>query len=414
MHASFLGACALLCATAVLAQGADADWAFSGQLRLQADSRNAAAQGPLAQANALQAGTAPQLAQGVTAEAELHASGVHWGATATASQQARDAQPAHTSSWFNELFATATADSWNLLAGKKIVSWDVGYAFRPNDLVQQETRRTLVSTLPEGRPVLMAERFDADSAWSLVFANPSSSREQTGASEPALAAHYYQRQGALDWYGFARLAQRTGSSVGAALAWVPADALELHASARYLQHADSLALAAGTAPLVTANPWQSSLSGEATQALVGGSWTHASQLSVLLELWWDGTALSPADWSAWRQRNQSLGQLASRGLPAAAVAGNLAWQADALGASSSLQRNNLYARISWDIDAWQPALDLLYHPDDGGLLLTAALLWKGDRTQLQAGVRVTTGPADAVLQQLPLQRQAYVQTRWLF
>jgi hypothetical protein len=96
------------------------------------------------------------------------------------------------------------------------------------------------------------------------------------------------------------------------------------------------------------------------------------------------------------------------------VAGNLAWQADALGASSSLQRNNLYARISWDIDAWQPALDLLYHPDDGGLLLTAALLWKGDRTQLQAGVRVTTGPADAVLQQLPLQRQAYVQTRWLF
>ena len=37
------------------------------------------------------------------------------------------------------------AGAWEWTAGRKVVGWDVGYGFRPNDLVQQEQRRTLVS-----------------------------------------------------------------------------------------------------------------------------------------------------------------------------------------------------------------------------------------------------------------------------
>jgi hypothetical protein len=39
--------------------------------------------------------------------------------------------------------------------------------------VQQEQRRTLVSQPLQGRPVLMAEQFGAESAWSLVAVNPT-------------------------------------------------------------------------------------------------------------------------------------------------------------------------------------------------------------------------------------------------
>jgi hypothetical protein len=119
-------------------------------------------------------------------------------------------------------------------------------------------------------------------------------------------------------------------------------------------------------------------------------------------------------WSQWQQRNKNLQQLGSLGAPSSAVAGNLAWQSDAFGVSSSLHRSNVYTRISWDIDAWQPAIDLLYHPTDAGLMLTASLLWKGDRMQVQGGVRINSGPNDAVLTQLPVQRQAYVLASWAF
>jgi hypothetical protein len=397
----------LLHALGAAAQTGDANLPFSGQLRLQWDARNVNPAGPLAQANALVPGTAALAGDGATLEAELRSSGRGWNASATLQQQARGSR-----TWLNEAVATHDAGSWQFSAGKKIVAWDVGYAFRPNDVVQQEERRTLISSLAEGRPVLMAEHFDADTAWSWVWVNPTKSHDQRGAGEPALAARVYQRQGAVDWHGFARLGAHTGASVGAAMAWVASDAVELHASARYLNRADGKALDPAATGLVRSDPWQVATLHHATQALLGATWTHESQLSLLAEAWWDGTAQSDAQWDAWHGRNASLAELPARGLPAGAVAGNLAWQGAAFGASSSLRRSNLYLRLSWEKEGWQPALDLLVHPADGGRLLTAALAHKGDRVLWQGGWRVSAGPAQAVLMQLPVRRQGYIVATW--
>ncbi|MBP6251327.1 MAG: hypothetical protein KA387_01160 [Rubrivivax sp.] len=66
------------------------------------------------------------------------------------------------------------AGAWAFSAGKKVLGWGVGYARRPNDVVQQEVRRrSLSGTSPQGRPLLQAEYFDADSAYSLVRVNPN-------------------------------------------------------------------------------------------------------------------------------------------------------------------------------------------------------------------------------------------------
>jgi hypothetical protein len=135
---------------------------------------------------------------------------------------------------------------------------------------------------------------------------------------------------------------------------------------------------------------------------------------LLAEAWWDGSAPSDAQWHEWMQRNRQLSAMSTLGAPAAAVAGNLAWQAQALGLSQNLRRSNVYLRLSWEYEGWQPALDLLYHPADGGRMVTAALLYKGDRVQVQAGLRQYGGPAPSVLAQLPSSRQAYWALTWAF
>jgi hypothetical protein len=409
-----LGSIALVIASAAAAQTESSAPPLSGQLRLQWDQRQASMIGPQALADAVLPGTLAAPGNGATVAAELRSSGKGWNASATLEQQTQQGVATQKRAWVNELVASHDAGSWQFSAGKKIVAWDVGYAFRPNDVVQQEERRTLISTLDEGRPVLMAEHFDADSAWSWVWVNPTKAHAQTGPLEPALAARVYQHHGNVDWHGFARLGAHTGGSVGTALSWVASDTTELHASARWLQRYDSLAINSAATGLTHANPWQASTVQHPLQALIGGTWTSESQLSLLGEAWWDGTAPTEQQWNDWRARNALLAHLATVGAPASAVAGNLAWQENAFNASSNLQRANLYLRLSWDYEAWQPALDLLYQPADGGRMLTAALLWKGDRVQLQGGLRTTGGPANAVLTQLPTRRQAYLTGTWSF
>lgn len=403
---------ALVCACSSWGQSADAGLGASGKLRAQWDERDANPAGPLAQANALRGGTAALPASGATLEAELRSAGRGWNAIATLQQ--RTGQASGQRAWFNELAAALDAGSWQFSAGKKIVAWDVAYAFRPNDMVQQEERRTLVSSTAEGRPVLMAELFEADRAWSVVLVNPTQPKAAPGAQEPAFAARVYQRQGAADWHGFARIGAHTAGSVGGALAWVANDALELHGSVRYLSRYDGKALDPHATGLVRSDPWHATTQSHAAQALIGGTWTHASQLSLLLEAWWDGTALSARQWRDWRTREQMLVALAAHGAPADAVAGNLAWQADALGVSPSLQRGNLFVRLSWEHEGWQPTLDLLYQPADRGRMLTAALLWKGDRVQVQGALRMLGGPSTAVLARLPQRTQAIAAVSWAF
>jgi len=393
---------------------------FSGQLRPQWIDQRANERGPLAAADALRPGTAPLPASGAIAEAELrasaHVAGI--GITSVATLQAQHYEGGATQSraWFNELYASGEAGGWQFSAGKKIVAWDVGYGFRPNDFVEQEVRRTLLSITPEGRPVLTAEHFDASTAWTFVLVNPTKDHDDRGADEPALAARVYHRDGALDWHGFARWGVRTGASAGAALAWVAGDSLELHASARYLVRADTLAIdpAAGTgAGLVSTNPWQAASASHTGQALIGGTWTNEQQISLLAEAWWDGTAPSDSQWDTWNARNGRLMSLAGVA-PTGAVAGNLAWQASAFGAASNLRRTNLFARLSWQYDKWQPAIDMLYTPADAGRIVTTSIGWQGDRVRIDAGARVYGGPSSAVLAQVPTRRIVYVAGTWTF
>ena len=387
---------------------------FSGQVRPSWTEQEANPNSLLAQAARLNPDIAALPRSGATLETELRASGHGLSGTVTLQQQRLEGTPARSKAWVNELYAAIDNGGWQFSAGKRIVAWDVGYGFRPNDVVQQETRRTLLTNTAEGRALLMAEYFDASTAWSFVAVNPTKPPAQRGAEEPAFAARVYQRDGAVDWHGFARYGAHTGGSIGAAAAWVANDALELHASWRYLNAADSTAIDPAASGLARSNPWSDATVRHVTQLLVGGTWTNAEQVSILAEAWWDGMALSDAQWNGWDQRNRQLAALVGSPSPVRAVAGNLAWQANAFSASSNLRRTNLFMRVSWTLDKWQPAFDLLYTPADAGRTVTASLGWQGDRVRVDARLRLYGGPSDAVFAQLPARRIAYVAGTWSF
>lgn len=397
----------VLCAAA-----AQAD--TGGRLRATWTDPQASGAGPLAAAEALQPGFAPAPAAATALEAELRAGGHGLNAVATVQEEHLEGDRWRAHGWFDEAYAAGGSGAWQFAAGKRVVAWDVGYAFRPNDFVQQSQRRTLLPCTDEGRALAMAEWFDAANAFSLVAVNPTHERAERGAREPALAARVYRREGAADWHGFARWGARTHASVGGALAWVADEATEVHASLRWLQAADTKAIEDGTQGLVAANPWHDASVRHATQALVGGTWTSSDQVSVLAEAWWDGTAPSNAQWDAWNRRNRELQDFEVTPAPRGAIAGNLAWQAEALQGNTSLRRANLYARLSWTHERWQPSLDLLVHPADGGRIVTAALGWQADRVRVDLAWRRYGGPARALLAQLPTKSVAVAALAWSF
>lgn len=415
MHALPLAALALAGTTAFAQAPEIPPGTLDTELRALRTLRSANPQGPLAEAGRLQPGLAT--AAPSSGSVELH-SRARWGkvsADVLLAHEHRDGGSGDTTARVNELEVAGETAGWAWNLGKKIVGWDVGQGFRPNDVVQQEQRRSLLASTPEGRPLLQAERFGADDALSLVWVNPHhlhlAPQRQRRAEESALAARGYRREGALDLHAVARLGRHSGASLGLALAWVAGDEVELHASARALQRHDGWALADGStaAVVVASNPWQLTTQGATTQWLMGASWTGSAQVSLLAEAWHDGSAPSRHQWRDWQSRNRALVNIGAQpGLPQAlrtATAGNLAWQTTPFD-GANLQRDNLYLRLAWQPDGWQLSLDGLYHPADHGRIVTAGLQWQGDRWRLNAAWRLAGGAATSVLAQLPTRSQA--------
>jgi hypothetical protein len=302
---------------------------------------------------------------------------------------------------------------WSI--GKKVLSWDVGFGFRPLDVVQQENRRALLVYALEGIPGVSAEAYGADSAWTFVLANPGRGSADQPRDDASLAVRYYRRIEGIDSYAVARLSRREEGQAGASGSWVANDNLELHASAlyqrRYELSLNALALGAGAAgefPLSLVDPIATVARENATRALLGATLSSEDGWSVLAEAWYDGTAYAATDWQALRQLSaRQLALLGQPGIPAAAIAGNLAYSSSYY-LPSNLLRENLLVHASWKIDQFTPALDLLTTPGDGGVVATVSGAYEGNRMRVDLGLRVFAGRAESAYRQLPVNRIFYL------
>jgi hypothetical protein len=394
---------------------------LSGEWRSWHQALKPNTQGPLAWAHAVQPALVAKPGSTTVSEVELRSRWRFVQGNVLLSAQHAQGDGTEWHARVQELFANAEAGAWQFSLGRKVVGWDVGYGFRPNDVVQQEQRRTLLTVTPQGRPLLQAETFGDDTATSLVWVNPQAhghALPDTPGDEAALALRWYRHRGARDEHLFARWGQHTQASVGAAVSWVATDELELHASGRWSQR--HLGWEQDTTP-GPRNPWRLGTQAGGAQWLLGGQWTGEQQQSLMLEWWHDGNAPADATWRQWQARNLALHQAASgstlpepwRSAQATQLAGMLAWQTTPL-SGSSLRQDNLFARAAWQHDAWQISADLLYMPADHGQIRTASVQWQGNRWRLNLAWRNYGGPVSALARQLPARQTLLLAATFTF
>jgi hypothetical protein len=302
----------------------------------------------------------------------------------------------------NELSFDRAAGSGFLTAGKKVMSWDVGYAFRPIDVVQQEDRRALRTPTLEGVPMLAWEAFDAERALTVVLSNPGRGRASQPRDDGALAVRLYRRIEASDQYAVLRLSRRNGIEGGAACSHVEGDALELHASILLQQRHEQWMGAGAPQQVLTRDPahWQRFDGGG--KALVGMTWTTEDKLSLFAEAWIDRAAFTGAQWNAWQKRNSALQAMS---LPAPLRLANLAWNADSL-QTSSLRQRNVMVRASQNRGDTELAADVLWMPEDGGRISSASWTWKSSPWLASLSVRSFAGNPNSIVRALPLRSLA--------
>jgi hypothetical protein len=344
-------------------------------------------------------------------ELELRAKAWDVNLVATASTTAVEQhKPEHTVI-LNELNYDFSLFGERFSLGKKIVSWDVGFGFRPLDVLQQENRRSVVTTTLEGLPYLSWERYSGSSAWMLIYTNPGQGKAGMAKNDESVALKYYLRNGATDWHVVARLSERHHVETGAGISTVPLENLEVHGSLlyqqRYEQMYNSLIGFAGM-PLSNSDPMLLHVKDHGVKALIGFTLTFESGFSLLGEAWYDAAAYSAAEWRNVRDLVTRQAALLDQGPPAGAVSGNIAYSLRYFD-RPNLVKENLLLHLSHrrEGEKWEPALDALCTPADGGLVVTASIAYFGNNFRVDSGVRQYGGARGSAYRMLPDERIIY-------
>jgi hypothetical protein len=230
-------------------------------------------------------------------------------------------------------------------------------------------------------------------------------------NDESVALKYYLRDGTTDWHAVARLSERHHVETGAGFSTVPMESLEVHGSLlyqqRYEQKYNSLVGTAGI-PLSSSDPMQLHTREYGVKALAGFTLTGESGFSLLGEAWFDTSAYSAADWRDLKDLTTKQAALIAQTAPVAAVSGNIAYSLRYFD-RPNLLRENLLLRLSHRLEGenWEPALDVLCSPADGGLVATASIAYYGNHFRVDGGVRQYGGASGSAYRMLPEERVIY-------
>lgn len=298
--------------------------------------------------------------------------------------------------------------------GKKVLSWGVGYGFRPLDIVQRENRRGVNLPSLVGLPLVAVENFGAEEAWTLAWVRPGEGGGTSDNRDSSLAFHWYRLAGGDDLHAVARLSHRRGVEVGAGYTHVIGDEWSLHGAALYQRNfrktLNTLAENDGPGgnPFAAADPMTETLRRNGIKAVAGAQWTGESGWSILVEGWYDADAYSRAEW----QRLDAL-TVRQRAAPAPAtvIAGNVGWSSAAY-LNTNLLRENLMLRAAYDDrDGFKPYAEILATPRDGGHVLTLGTAYEGNRQRISGGLRQLGGADASAYARAPFMRTVWVEWR---
>lgn len=297
--------------------------------------------------------------------------------------------------------------------GRKVLSWGVGFAFRPLDVIQRENRRQVNATPLVGVPLLALERFDPETAWTLVWSNPAKGNGTDDHKLEGVALRWYRFSDNNDYHGVARLSDRHRVELGAGATTVIGEEWSVYGAGLYQQRYAQMtnALLGSGQLLSTTNPMVQATRKNGVNLVAGGQWTGNNGWSLLVEAFYDSNAYSASEWRRLKQLTERQRALPGS-IPAAWKSGNVAWSSQAYTAPN-LARENLLLRASYDdSDGLKPYAELLLAVRDRGLAGTIGASYEQNRHRFSVGFRQLGGAGDSIFASAPEKRILWLQWGW--
>ncbi|USD38946.1 hypothetical protein [Ferrimonas sp. SCSIO 43195] len=313
----------------------------------------------------------------------------------------------------------------DLTLGKSRIDWGVGYGYRPLDIFKGYRRNPIGIQVEEGVGAALLSHFDLNGEWTLIYTD-SSWVSQTGtpleqaSEQQGVGLRRYWLDGDQEYQLIGYYDDVRHGLLGASWVNVLGLAWELHASALIQRHYYGYQL--------PDDPYQPAILNHqqgAGQALVGFTWANETGHNVIMEYWYDSRSWSQSQWQLARQR-----AVDHQGTPWQPLSYSYAqgyWHAN-------IVRHNLLAHWSLDSSGWHhwdwshsypwlqqltPTLDLLYAPEDHGLIATQWLSWQaiddGDNSLVvELAARFSCGASDSAYHNLPDKRMILLNLKGRF
>ncbi|HAS6346405.1 hypothetical protein LZU85_00370 [Vibrio sp. IRLE0018] len=267
--------------------------------------------------------------------------------------------------------------SLDVSVGKLQVDWGVGYGYRPLDLFKPYRQNPIKLVAEEGAGVFMLSHYDQQGEWSVIASDSSWTQMTQSALDKATAQQgaglrRFQLVDDTEWQWLAYYDNVRKGALGGSARTVYSDALSLHGSLLWQHQSVTYQI-----PDEMLKPVDVGEDGEAWQFLMGVNWSTQSGHSVLLEYWYDSRAWSDDEWQMAMERSRQLKQQPLTSPLAASYAQGLQ--------HANLVQHNIMFHWRWDSNAWMawhgvnnaqwladitPTLDVLFSPQDGGVIAT--------------------------------------------
>jgi len=278
--------------------------------------------------------------------------------------------------------------SLDLQLGKARIDWGVGYGYRPLDIFTPYRRNPVGIQVEEGAGIASLSYFDAQGEWTLIYSNSSLNQQQGSeieeqSEQQGLGLRRYGLIADTEYQAVIYYDDLRHGLIAASIVTVLDDAWEFHGSTLYQRH--YLAYQQYEQYPVTLSDQQNGY-----QALAGFTWTDIIGNTVILEYWYDSRAWDAGQWE--NAINDASSDYLQGYLHSNLVAHNMMahWSLDA----------DAWSNWQWSQSSWlknlTPSADLLYSPQDNGLIATQWLNYllhdSGEsKTELQLAARFFTG-----------------------
>jgi hypothetical protein len=313
----------------------------------------------------------------------------------------KEDQDLETKGHLNELYYNFNLANFDISLGKKIISWGVGYGFRPLDIYEDKSQLSTDQTNSYGEKQIAVDYFYDLSNVSFVVVNPFSEKEKGEDNKRSFAIRYFSSFDDFDIQSVLSYDDENKRKFGSGIVFIVTDGLSLHGS---LLHSDKIYKDIHNGIVLnTSYPYVKKEYTNSLTFLYGGNWTIGDSHNFIFEYWFNDKTKSKEQWSDFFVITNLQQQLQDAPLyPQEAVNNNLAYSAQAMDDAYLVQKN-IYIRYEYSPDLLKIQNSILYAPDDDGYIWTLSGKKDLNSYKIYAGVRYFDGKKDSVYYNIPLQ-----------